>query len=194
MERIARDPDASALFTPDNELISRLRSELMDLSIRAKDIEKRVGKDHLAAVKIRTRMEEVREAIAEEQKRIAGSFKKDYELARARYDELSATVSRVMGEEGENSKVLSQMRGLEKAQRTTLRTQYNRTLQQVSEMNRVDAQPSITPDARVLMRAAPPTQTEASKKRWVILAGGSLSGLLLGGCFRPAQGFSVWCL
>ena len=79
----------------------------MDLSIRANDIERRVGKDHLAAVKVRNRMEEVREAIAEEQKRIAGSFEKDYELARARYDELSAAVSRVMGEEGANSNVQS---------------------------------------------------------------------------------------
>ena len=96
-----------ALFTPDNELISKLRSELLDLSVRANDIESRVGKDHLAAVKVRNRMEEVREAIADEQKRIAGSFNKDYELARARYDELSAAVSRVMGEEGANSKVLS---------------------------------------------------------------------------------------
>ena len=63
----------------------------------------RVGKDHLAAVKVRNRMEEVREAIAGEQKRIAGSFGKDYELARARYDEISAAMSRVMGEEGANS-------------------------------------------------------------------------------------------
>ena len=160
----------------------------MDLSIRAKDIERRVGKDHLAAVKIRTRMDEVREAIAEEQKRISGSFKKDYELARARYDELSATVSGVLGEEGENSKVLSQLRGLEKAA-DALRTQYERTLQQVSELNRVDAQPSITPDARVLMRASPPTQTEASKKRWLILAGGSFLGFLLGACFLLRRDF-----
>ena len=77
----------AALFTPDNELISKLRTELLDLSVRANDIERRVGKDHLAAVKVRTRMEEVREAIANEQKRIAESFDKDYELARARYDE-----------------------------------------------------------------------------------------------------------
>jgi succinoglycan biosynthesis transport protein ExoP len=188
MERIAKDPDAVAVFTPDNELISRQRAELMDLSIRAKDIEKRVGKDHQAAVKIRTRMDEIREAIAEEQKRISGSFKKDYELARARYDELSATVSGVLGEEGENSKVLSQMRGLEKAA-DALRTQYDRTLQQVNEMNRVDAQPSITPDARVLMRASPPTQTEASKKRWLIMAGGSFLGFLLGGCFLLRRDF-----
>ena len=77
MERIAKDPDASALFTPDNELITRLRSELLDLSVRANDIESRVGKGHLAAVKVRNRMEEVREAIAAEQKRIAGSFEQE---------------------------------------------------------------------------------------------------------------------
>jgi succinoglycan biosynthesis transport protein ExoP len=188
MEKLAKEPDASALLAPDNELISRQRSELLDLSIRAKDIERRVGKDHLAAVKIRTRMEEVREAIADEQRRLAGSFKKDYELARARFDELSATVSGVLSEEGENGKVLSQLRGLEKAA-DALRTQYDRTLQQVSEINRVDAQPSITPDARVLMRAAPPTQTEASKKRWLILAGGSVMGLLLGGGIALGRNF-----
>jgi succinoglycan biosynthesis transport protein ExoP len=188
MERLARDPDAVAIFTPDNDIISKLRQEHMDLSIRAKDIEKRVGKDHQAAVKIRTRMDEIREAIAEEQKRISGSFKKDYELARARYDELSATVSGVLGEEGENSKVLSQLRGFEKAA-DALRGQYERSLQQVSELNRVDAQPSITSDARVLMRASPPTQTEASKKRWLILAGGSFLGFLLGACFLLRRDF-----
>src|SRR3954469_6704068 len=37
---------------------------------------------------------EVREAIADEQKRLAGSFGKDYELARAQYDEFSATITR----------------------------------------------------------------------------------------------------
>jgi polysaccharide biosynthesis transport protein len=188
MERLDRDPDAAALFMPDNEIISKLRSELMDLSIRAKDIEKRVGKDHLAAVKIRTRMEEVREAIAEEQKRLAGSSKKDYELARARHDELSTTVSGALSEEGSRGKEFSQLRGLERVVES-VRIQYDRALQQLSEINKVDAQTSITPDARVLMRAAPPTQTEASKKRWLILAGGSFLGFLLGGCFLLQKDF-----
>ena len=188
MERIASAPDASAFFAPDNELITKLRAELLDLSVRANDIERRVGKDHLAAVKVRNRMEEVREAIANEQKRIAGSFSKDYELARARYDELSATISRVMGEEGANSDTQARMRELESAA-DTLRSLYNRMLQQLSEMNKVEAQPSITPDARVLMRAAPPSQTEASKKRLLILAGGSVMGLLLGGAIVLARNF-----
>jgi succinoglycan biosynthesis transport protein ExoP len=179
MERIASDPDASALFAPDNGLITKLRADLLDLSVRANDIEGRVGKGHLAAVKLRNQMEEVREAIASEQRRIAGSFGKDYELARAQYDELSSTISRVMGEEGANSEVQARMRELESAAET-LRSLYDRMLQQSSQMNRVESQPSITPDARVLMRANPPLQTESSKKRLLILASGSVMGLLLG--------------
>jgi polysaccharide biosynthesis transport protein len=188
MERIASDPDASTLFAPDNGFISKLRADLQDLSVRANDIESRVGKDHLAAVKVRNRMEEVRQAIATEQKRVAGSFGKEYELARAQYDELSTTISRVMGEEGANGEVQARLRELEGAA-DTLRNLYDRMVQQSSQMNRVDAQPSITPDARVLMRATPPLQTESSKKRLLILASGSVMGLLLGGAFVLIRNF-----
>jgi succinoglycan biosynthesis transport protein ExoP len=188
MERIAKDPDASALFAPDNDLIARLRSELLDLSARAKDIEGRVGKDHLAAVKVRNRMEEVREAISTEQKRIAASFGKNYELARAQYDELSATMSRAVGEEGANSDTKARLRELESAAET-LRNLYNQALLQSSQMGRVEAQPAITPDVRVLNRASPPLQTESSKKRWLILAFGSAIGLLLGVAIVFARNF-----
>jgi succinoglycan biosynthesis transport protein ExoP len=187
-EAIAKDPSASAFFAPDNEMIGKLRSDLLDLSVRANDIERRVGKDHQAVVKVRIRMEELREAIAAEQKRITGSFGKDYELARARYDELAATISRVVNEEGANGDVQARMRDLESAAET-LRSLYYRMLQQGGEMNRVEAQPSIAPDARVLNRAAPPLQTESSKKRLLILAGGSMLGLLLGGALLLARNF-----
>ena len=188
MDRIAKDPDASALFAPDNELITRMRSELLDLSVRANDIESRVGKGHLAAVKVRTRMEEVRQAIATEQRRVAGSFSKNYELARAQYDELSAAMSRAVGEEGANSDTKARMRELESAAET-LRSLYNQAVQQFSQMNRVEALPAITPDVRVLMRASPPAQTETSKKRWLMLAGGSVIGLLLGSAIVLARSF-----
>jgi polysaccharide biosynthesis transport protein len=188
MERIANDPDAGALLAPDNALITKLRADLLDLSVRANDVERLVGKDHLAAVKVRNRMEELREAIASEQRRITGSFAKDYELARAQYGELSATISRVMNEEGANSDVPARMRDLESAA-DALRNLYNQMLQQVSEMNMVEAQPSTTPDFRVLNRADPPLQTESSKKRLLILASGSVMGLLLGVAIVLARNF-----
>jgi polysaccharide biosynthesis transport protein len=191
MERSASVGADNTSIIPDNDLITRLRAQLSDLSVRAKDIESRVGKNHLAAIKVRNQMADLREAIVTEQRRISGSFGQDYELARARYEELSATMS---GEEGSND---TQVRILESTA-DTLRSQYNRLLQQLSEMNNVEVQPAIGSDVLVLMRAAPPTQTEASKKRWLILAGGSFMGLLLGfsvvlvrnfpfGVFRTSQ-------
>ena len=187
MERAASAGPRTPLFADDG-LISRLRSQLSDLSVRANDFENRVGKDHIATVKVRNQMKELREAIASEQQRISGSFSKDYELARARYDEISATMTRLMGEEGANSDTQAKIRELESAA-DTLRSQYNRAVQQLSEMGKVEAQPSIAPDAIVLMRASPPTQTEASKKRLLILAGGSILGFLLGGCFVLLRDF-----
>jgi polysaccharide biosynthesis transport protein len=187
MERAASaGPDNS--FAVDDGLITRLRSQLSDLSVRANDFENRVGKDHVATVKVRNQMKELREAIANEQQRISGSFSKDYELARARYDEISSTMTSLMGEEGANSDTQAKIRELESAA-DTLRSQYNRAVQQLSEMGKVEAQPSIAPDAIVLMRASPPTQTEASKKRLLILAGGSVLGFLLGGCFVLLRDF-----
>jgi succinoglycan biosynthesis transport protein ExoP len=193
IDRFARAPDASALIAPDNELITKLRGELMDLSVRANDIEKLVGKNHLAVVKIRDRMEEIRQTIAVEQKRIAGSYQKEYDLARSRYDELAGSISQVVSSEGANSNVLARLRELERSA-DTLRNLYSRTLEQGSDLNRVEAQPAVAPDARVLNRADPPLQTEASKKRILILAGGSMLGLLLGGAivFGRTSPFGVF--
>ena len=189
MERLAQNPNTIALIATDNELIKKLRGELLGLSTRAGEIEKVVGKDHSSAVRIRNRIEELRQSIADEQRRIAGSFSKDYELARARYDEITAAISQAVSSEGASRNALSlELHDLESAAET-LRGLYNRMLQQVSEMNKVDAQPSITPDARVLKRATPPLETESSKKQMLVLAIGSLAGLLLGGATVFAKSF-----
>src|SRR5262249_51967126 len=141
---------------------------------------------HLAAVKVRDRMEEVRQAIASEQRRVAGSFGKDYELARARYDELTHEASEVAGSETAQGDKQARLHELERAV-GSFRMLYNGMLQQAGNMNRVEGEP--TPDARVLMRATPPLQTESSKKRLLILASGSVMGLILGGAILLVRNF-----
>ena len=59
-------------------------------------------------------------------------------------------------------------------------------------MSKVEAQPSITPDVRVLNRATAPLQTESSKKRLLIFAGGSMMGLLLGVRVRIREELPLW--
>jgi succinoglycan biosynthesis transport protein ExoP len=185
MERMTGD---GTNLAPDNAVITKLRGDLADLSIRANDIEKLVGSNHQAVVKVRNRMAELRQAIADEQSRVAGSFGREYELARARYDDLSESISEVVSSEGANSNKQAQLHDLENAA-GTLRELYNRMAQQASDMSRVEAEPSIAPDARILNRAEPPLQTESSKRRWLIVAGGSLLGLMFGAATAFGRSF-----
>jgi succinoglycan biosynthesis transport protein ExoP len=186
MDVTASDPAATALLGPNNEYISKLRTHLQDLSNRSDEIESLVGKSHLAAIKVRNQMQDVRKAIAAEQERIAASLAKDYEVARARYDAISAAISRVVSEQSTNSDVQARMHELEGSV-DSLRKLYDQMLQQSSQMSKVEAQPSITPDVRVLNRATAPLQTESSKKRLLIFAGGPMMGLLLGFAFVFAR-------
>src|SRR5262245_5830060 len=144
MDRIATDPNAIELLAPDNEEIKTLRGKLLDLSVRAAEIEKIVGKNHLAVVKLHDRMEDVRQAIASEQKRIVAAFNRDYELARLRHKELSAAVDQVISSEGAESNKVIGLRALE-GSLESLRTLYNRMLLQVGYINRVAADHSIAP-------------------------------------------------
>ena len=181
VDRLKNGGELGGPYAPDNELISRLRTQYLELSSRLKDIEGRVGRNHIVVTKMRSRMDEIRGAIADEQKRLAGSASREYELARARYDELTSTMSQVVTEEGANTGVQARVRELETAAET-LRSLYTRTLQRANEMNKFyDGETSLTPDARLVTRATPPSQTDASKIRLLVLAGGSALGLLLGG-------------
>ena len=61
-ERAGQGDDAlaQAAFTPDNELITRLRTQYLELTSRATEIGRRVGNGHAAVTKLHQRMEETR--------------------------------------------------------------------------------------------------------------------------------------
>ena len=189
IDRVKAGGELGGPYAPDNDLISRLRTQYLELASRLKDIEGRVGRNHAVPKKMRARMEEVRDAIAGEQERLAGLVTREYDVARARYDELTATMSQVVSEGGANSGVQTRIRELEGAAET-LRTLYVRTLQSVSESGKYfDADVSRTPDARLVTRATPPADTDNRKQRLLMLAGGSMLGLLLGGALVLAKDF-----
>ena len=77
-------------FALNNSDIVRLRVQYRDLAARAAEIESHVGPGHLAAIKVRERMEELRASIREEEQRIADSYAHEYDMAKARESELSA--------------------------------------------------------------------------------------------------------
>ncbi len=173
---------ATARFTPDNALISRLRTQHLDLTARATDIASRVGKNHVALTRIAKQQKDIKEAIKGEQKRLSVTLSNEYELAKLRYDELAATLAKVLSEESAQSEVRARARELASTAET-YRDLRNSVLQRFGEINKSSAQAPAFPDARIVTAASAPFQSEASKKELFIILAGSLLGLAMGGAF-----------
>ncbi len=77
-------PDASVADVLKNEVIIKLRNQYLDYAARERVWSARYGANHLAAVDLRTQMLEIRRNINDEMKKIAESYKSDYEIALAR--------------------------------------------------------------------------------------------------------------
>ncbi len=184
------DVESKDGLTPDNDVISRLRTLHLDLASKAAEIETRVGKNHEAAVKLNKRMKEIRTAIVAEQKRLSGSFQKDYTLAQARYSEIASTLATVMGEESSGSQTQARVRELESAAETH-RSLYNTMLQRFSETARADGQQSFLADARIVTPASIPLRPEVAKRRALLLGAGTLLGTLLGLALVLAKDFPL---
>jgi polysaccharide biosynthesis transport protein len=165
---------SSASLAPDS-ILAQLRAEYMQLASRAADIEPRVESGHNALVKIERRMETLRNLIrAEDERQIAI----DYENAKTRENELTASVERLIAGVRQRSLAQVNMRDLESASEAA-RSLYSNLLQKFQEISATHAQEIDVQDVRVVTRATPPLY-KSSKKVILALAGGLAVGLFLG--------------
>ena len=75
---------ATVADTLKNEVVSKLRSQYLDLAAREADWSVKYGHDHLAVVNLRNQMREIRNSIFDELKRLGETYKSDYEIAKQR--------------------------------------------------------------------------------------------------------------
>jgi len=161
----------------DNEMIIRLRMQHIEFEARVAEIESRVGKDHYTIAKFRKRMDELRVAIQTEQRRLASNYQSEYQLAKARSDQIAANLSELaVGADGTVSNAKVALRELESVAET-LRTAYNSVLQRYNSVSQFDD--VVGKDARVITRAAPPLH-KVTRRAMLALGGGITLGLLLG--------------
>lgn len=165
-------------FALNNSDLVKLRGQYRDLSAKATELEARVGRKHGAVVKLRDQMEALRASIRAEEKRITDVYVSEYQIAKAREAELTASVAQLAGESGINNQALIRMRELEGAAET-LRNLYNSFLQKFKEINTIQQETMPVQNARIITRAVPPLY-KSSKKMLAILAGSTVFGLLLG--------------
>lgn len=169
------DPNLS--HVTDNTVVLGLHAQYLDLGVKEAELEKRVGDKHTAVLKMRSRREELKRAIVDERRRIAGSYASDYEVAKARKEEISSDLARlVAGVGGNDTQARVTMRELESSSEM-LRKSYDIVLQRMNELN--SSNDVVGPDARIITRAAPPLR-KAPRKAALVLGGSVMLGFMLG--------------
>jgi polysaccharide biosynthesis transport protein len=82
----AFEDTATVTDTLHDDVITRLRQQYLDIAARESDWSARYGYNHLATINLRNQMQEIRKSIDDELRRIAETYKSDFEIAKSRED------------------------------------------------------------------------------------------------------------
>ncbi len=145
--------DATVTDTLKNEVINKLRSQYLTLAEREADWSRRYGSYHLAVVNTRNQMSEIRHSILDELRRIAESYRSDYEIAKQRQAGSERELAQAVVQSQVANRAQVQLTELE-SNAQSYRTLYDDFLQRYTES--VQAQSFPITEARVVTPAARP--------------------------------------
>ena len=162
--------------TLNSPIINQLRTKYLELSNREAEWSARLGTNHGAVVNVRRQINEIRNSIREELKRIAETYKSDFEIAKQRQEAIEKQLANAEGQAHSGGQARATLNELESKART-YHTLYDSLLQRYEESSR---QGSLqTTQAQFVTRASPPLEKSSPKSR-LILLGASCAGLLFG--------------
>lgn len=176
-------PDATVTDTLKSDVITKLRQQYVDFAAKEADWSVRYGSSHLAAVNLRNQMQQIKKAIVEELKRIAQTYRSDYEIAKVREESIQQSMSSAIAQSQTTSQAQLTLRDLESSAQT-YRALHDNFLQRYMES--VQQQSFPITEARSISPATPPLR-KSHPRSMLILAIGAAGGILLGagvGFFR----------
>ncbi len=179
----AEIPDATVADTLKSDVITKLRQQYLDYASKEADWSSRYGPNHLAAVNMRNQMQQTKRAIVDELKRIAQTYRSDYEIARVREESIQQSMSSAITQSQTTSQAQLVLRDLESSAQT-YRALHDNFLQRYMESVQQQSFPitearSISPATRPLRKSHP--------RSLLILIIGAAGGIMLGagvGFFR----------
>lgn len=169
-------PNATVADALKNEVITRLRAQYLDIAAREADWSVRYGVNHSAAVNLRNQMREISRSILDEVRRIAETYKSEYEIARAREQSLQQSLATLVDSAGTSGQAQVKLRDLESSAQS-YRNLYDNFLQRFMEATQQQTFP--TTDARLITAATAPL-TKSAPKGTLILGGATMLGLMMG--------------
>lgn len=167
-------PDASVADALKNDTIIKLRGQYVDLAARAAEWANRYGPNHLAVVRLRSQMLEIRRNITDELSRIQQAYKSDYDIALTRERSIRNSLDNVVSENQMTNQAQVQLRELESSAQT-YQAMYENFLQAYMQATQQQSFP-IT-EARLISPATRPLGK--SQPKTVIVLGVTLAGGLM---------------
>ena len=173
-------PDASVADALSSEVIVKLRQEYLELAQREAIFSQRYGANHLATVGLRTQMQEIRHSISDQMRKIAESYKSDYEIARTREQSLKDSLANAVTQQQSSGQAQVQLRELS-SNAETAQALYDHFLQRYMEtVQQQDAIPIS--ETRMISPAFPPPIKSSPKTTLTLLlalAGGGLASFAI---------------
>jgi succinoglycan biosynthesis transport protein ExoP len=176
--------DAAVSEALGNPVINKLRTSYLEASKKEAEFSVQVGPNHVQTVRLRNEMKEYERLIFDELKRIAESYESDFQVARAREQNLTDNLSGAVGVSAGANVTLVALRQLER-ESETYRNLHQAFLQRYQEALQRESSP-IT-EARVITKAATPTSASHPRVPLVLalsLLFGGLVGVGLGALFE----------
>jgi polysaccharide biosynthesis transport protein len=183
IEAVIKQQEISGTFdstVPDallNPIVTRLRSQYLDIMNKEADWSKRFGPNHQAVVNLRNQARDIRTSTHEELKRIAESYRSDLEISRASEADLRKQLTATVSEIPNDAQIT--LHALE-ATAQSYRTFYDNFFLNYTES--IQQQSSPIPETRVVSYAKGASQSNPSSSRTMMLSilGGIAVGFGLG--------------
>ncbi len=169
-------PDATVTDTLNNQVVTRLRQQYLDLANREADWSQRYGPDHRAVALLQSQMKELRNSISDELRRIAETYKSDYEIAKQREESVQLALEKVISQSRLTNQAQVKLRELESTAQTS-RLLYDNLLQRYMES--IQQQSFPISEARLITQASGPLK-KSHPLILPILAGSVSAGVILG--------------
>jgi polysaccharide biosynthesis transport protein len=178
IEGIIQKQDAEAVVTDAlrNDVISRLRSRMLDAKQAESELTRRFGEGQGTAVQLREEVEGLKRSIFDELKRIAEGYRSDYEVAKTRESSLAQSLKELVSRNLATDESRVMLHELERDALTS-RNVYEAFLTRRKEAAQQQSFPIA--EARIITSAEPPSMK--SYPRTTLILGGALCfGVLAG--------------
>jgi len=168
--------DAAVSEIANTPITTTLRQQYLELSRREAEWSARFGRDHLAVVSLRNRMQEVRTSMLDELRRFAETTRNDYEVLKQRQEEIEKQLAQAVTQSQTTGQAQVTLRELE-SKATGYRNLHDSFLQHY--MGSAQQETFPISEARILSPASPPP-SKSKPKSLLVLALSLIGGVGLG--------------